>query len=143
MPLMLLFHFVSNIKKAVTPIINSLKKLTGKRSPHVLQAEKLKRVLMMLPLLPIETITPENVYLLFRLMRPSCRERASDLDDLYSYIINTYVARNARFPKQIWCVCGQAIRTNNAVESSHATLNTFVRVNGAVSLDVFLFAIER
>ena len=69
-------------------------------------------------------------------------EHATDFDDLYSNI-NNYVARNARFPKQIWCACGQAIRTNNAAESSHATLNTFVRVSGAVSLDEFLFAIER
>ena len=97
----------------------------------------------MLPLLPVEVITPENVCLLFFLLRPACREHASDFDDLYSYIINNYVAQNARFQKQIWCVCGQAIRTNNAAESSHATLNTFVRVSGAVSLDVFLFAIER
>ena len=97
----------------------------------------------MLPLLPVEVITPENVGLLFFLLRPACREHASDFDDLYSYIINNYVAQNARFQKQIWCVCGQAIRTNNAAESSHATLNTFVRVSGAVSLDVFLFAIER
>ena len=115
----------------------------GKDSPYVQQAEKLKRALMMLPLLPVEIITPENIELLFFLLRPACREHASDFDDLHSYVISNYVAPNARFQKQIWCVCGQAIRTNNAAESSHATLNTFVRVSGAVSLDVFLFAIER
>ena len=39
-------------------------------------------------------------------------------------------------------MCGRSIRTNNAAESSHAVLNTSVRVSGAVSLDMFLLAIE-
>ena len=32
---------------------------------------------------------------------------------------------------------------NNAAESSHATLNASVRVSGAVSMDMFLFAVEK
>ena len=39
-------------------------------------------------------------------------------------------------------MCGRATRTNNAAESSHAVVNASVRVSGAVSLDMFLFAIE-
>ena len=47
------------------------------------------------------------------------------------------------FEKEKWCVCGSSIRTNNAAESSHAVLNSSVRVSGAVSLEMFLVAIER
>ena len=47
------------------------------------------------------------------------------------------------FQKELWCVCGRATRTNNAAESSHATLNASVRVSGDVSLDMFLFTIEK
>ena len=37
---------------------------------------------------------------------------------------------------------GRKTRTNNAAESSHASLNESVNVSGAVTLDMFLFAIE-
>ena len=57
--------------------------------------------------------------------------------------MRTYVGPNASFKKEIWCVCGQSIRTNNAAESSHAVLNSFVRVSGELSVDMFLFAIEK
>ena len=37
---------------------------------------------------------------------------------------------------------GRKIRTNNAAESCHAQLNGSLRVSGAVTLDMFLLAIE-
>ena len=38
---------------------------------------------------------------------------------------------------------GRKIRTNNAAESCHAQLNGSLRVSGAVTLDMFVFAIEQ
>ena len=98
---------------------------------------------MMLPLLPIDLITVEVVQTIFGRWSAAFPGRAGDFTKLYRHVINNYIGPRARFPVKLWCVCGRSTRTNNAAESSHAVLNASVRVSGAVSLHVFLIAIER
>ena len=136
------FHYVSNVKKHARPVIDGLKKTVGEDAMETKMGERTKRALMMLPLLPIDLITVEVVDLIIGRWKSAFGQRP-DFDELRDYIVRTYVCPNASFKKEIWCVCGQSIRTNNAAESSHAVLNTYVRVNGEVSVDMFLFAIEK
>ena len=105
-------------------------------------AERVKRELMMFPLLPLDIITVEAVDLVIGRWK-SAFGPSPDFDELRDYLVRTYVGPNATFKKEVWCVCGQSIRTNNAAESSHAVLNWFVRVSGELSVDMFLFAIEK
>ena len=97
----------------------------------------------MVPLLPEELITTENVALVFARWDSAFPERCGLFDALRDHLVANYVRPNARFPRHLWCVSWRATRTNNAAESSHATLNASVRVRGAVPLDMFLFAIEK
>ena len=136
------FHYVSNIKKKARPLIDALKKAVGQNTPEVRLAEKTKRAVMMLPLLPLDLITTEVVAMIFERWAAAFPERAADFAKLHRHVMKNYVGRRARFPVQLWCVCGRSIRTNNAAESSHVVLNASVRVSGAVSLDMFLLAIE-
>ena len=59
------FHFIANIKKKARPIIEAIKRAEGKNSLQVKLAEKTKRAIMMLPLLPVEMITIEVVQTIF------------------------------------------------------------------------------
>ena len=136
------FHYVSNIKKKARAIIDMLKKNVGQNTPEVRLAEKIKRAIMMLPLLPLDLITIEVVNMIFGRWSAGFPDRAADFAKLHRHVLKNYVGPRARFPVELWCVCGRSIRTNNAAESSHAVLNASVRVSGAVSLDMFLFAIE-
>ena len=136
------FHYVSNIKKKARPVIDALKK-DGENTPEVKLAQKTKRAVMMLPLLPMDLITVEVVDMIFWRWSASFPDHAADFAKLYRHVVKNYVGPNARFPVQLWCVSGRSTRTNNAAESSHAVLNASVKVSGAVSLNMFLFAIER
>ena len=136
------FHFVSNLKKRSKPIIEAIKKATGKESEEVKVAERTKRELMMIPLLPLDIISVDVVDFIIRRWKMRFDGRKSAFDDLRGYLIRTYFGANALFEKRTWCVCACVTRTNNAAESSHAKLNSYVRVSGAVPLDLFLFSIE-
>ena len=136
------FHFVANIKKKARPVIEAIKKAVGQNTTEVRLAEKTKRAVMMLPFLPIDLITVDVVRMIFGRWAAAFPGRAGVFAKLYRHVIKNYVGPTARFPVPLWCVCGRSIRTNNAAESSHAVLNASVRVSGAVSLDMFLFAIE-
>ena len=137
------FHFAANIKKKARPIIETIKKAVGQNTPEVRLAEKIKRAVMMLPLLPIDLITVEVVQIIFGRWSAAFPGRAGDFAKLHHHVMKNYVGPRARFHANLWCVSGRATRTNNAAESSHAVLNASVRVSGAVSLNMFLFAIER
>ena len=144
------FHFVSNIKKRARPIIDALKKSTGPSSELTRMAEGTKRSLMMLPLLPLDLISVEVVDLIvwrwkmrFRSPEEHNDQRKNVFDGLRNYIVNTYVRAGAQFTREIWRVSGRATRTNSAAESSHAVLNSSVRFCGEISIDMFLFAIEK
>ena len=136
------FHFVSNIKKRARPVIDHLKKTAGENALETRLGEKTKRGLVMLPLLPDDLITVEVVDLIIGKWKSAFQQRP-DFDELRDYLVRNYVGSNASFKKEIWCACGKSIRTNNAAESSHAVLNSYVRVRGEISLDMFLFAIEK
>ena len=69
-------------------------------------------------------------------------DRTADFAKLHRHVLKNYVGPTARFSVHLWCVCGRATRTNNAAESSHAVLNASVRVSVALSLNMFIFAIE-
>ena len=132
---------MNSIKKRAKSIVDALKKSNGRNSLEVKVAEMTKRALMMLPLLPIEFITAEVVNFVIWRWRNAFPQR-TDFDDLLAHLLRNYVGPNARFAPTIWCVCGCVTRTNNSAESSHALLNTSIRVSGAVPFDMFLLAIE-
>ena len=136
------FHFVSNIKKRCKQVIEALKSSLGKDSAEVELAEATKRALMMLPLLPLDLISVDTVDFILWRWRMTFQNRQSTFDGVRDYLVRNYVGTNALFKKKIWCMCGYVTRTNNAAESSHAVLNSHVRVSGAVPLDMFLFSIE-
>ena len=137
------FLSVSNIKKRSKPIIYSLKKLAGKNSPDAKFGVSLKRALMMMPLLPRDLIGVELLDMFVWRWKRSFPAHQSAFDDLGDHLVRTYIRPNATFPKDLWCVCGRVTRTNNAEESSHASLNASVRVCGEVSLEMLFFAVEK
>ena len=105
--------------------------------------EQTKRAIMMLPLLPLDLISVEVLDEIIGRWKYAVPQQRNDFDEFRNKLVRNYIRPDARFQKQIWCVCGLTIRTNNSAESSHAALNSYVRVNGAVSLDMFLYALER
>ena len=136
------FHFVNNLKKRAKRIVDALKNSAGKASREVTLAERTKRALMMLPLLPLDLITVQVVDMIVSRWRCEVQNHRLVFDDMREHVVENYVNPNATFKKANWCVCGECIRTNNAAESSHAALNSMIRVSGAVSLDMFLYAVE-
>ena len=136
------FHFVANIKKKARVVIEELKKKFGAGSAEVRMAEKTKRAVMMIPLLPIEFITSETINMILWRWRSTFPGQSGVFEKLHRHLMKNYVGATARFPVYLWCVCGRSTRTNNAAESLHAVLNKSVRVRGVVTLDMFLFAIE-
>ena len=137
------FHFVANIKKRARPIIDELRRRTGRNPEMTLLAEKTKRAFMMLPLLPPDLICEDVVDMIVWRWRQAFNVFGVAFDGLKRHLIENYVSHNARFQKRDWCVSGRVTRTNNSAESSHARLNATVRVSGAVSLDTFLFSIQK
>ena len=137
------FHFVANIKKRARPIIDELKRRTGRNPEIALLAEKTKRAFMMLPLLPPDLISEDVVELIVWRWRQASNTFGWAFDYLKRHVVENYVSQNARFQKRDWCVSGCVTRTNNSAESSHARLNATVRVSGAVTLDMFLFSIQK
>ena len=143
------FHFVANIKKRARAAVEQIKKAVGKSSHEYLLAEKTKRALMMIPLLPLDLITIEVVDMIIMMWKSFPRgegsgvdKRKKAFDELGNRLVNKYVRPGSTFERSSWCVCGRSIRTNNAAESSHAALNASVRVSGEVYLDMFLFSNE-
>ena len=96
---------------------------------------------MMLPLLPVELIDVDAVDLIVARWRAAFYPARTDFDELRNSLLSNYIRPDCRFVKTSG-VCGRSSRTNNSAEISHAALNSSVRVSGAVSLDMFLFAIE-
>ena len=105
-------------------------------------AIKAKRALMMLPLLPEELISTAVVDLVVGRWKRDFPNHNNALKPLRDYLVRNYVGPRALNPPRIWSVSGQKIRTNNAAESCHSRLNASIRVSGAVTLDMFLVAIE-
>ena len=122
----------------------------GQWSRIVLLAEKTKRRLMMLPLLPEEAITSEVVDLIIATWKKEAPERLkSAFDRLANTIRDTYIRAprtgrqptGLRFPPHLWSVCGRSVRTNNGAESFHSTINP--KSKGKLSIHRFLAIIEK
>ena len=131
------FHFVSNIKKRARSVVGAIRKAVGQSSNEAVLAEKTKRALMMIPLLPLDLIAVDVVDMIVMRWKnfprgdgrnPDNRKKA--FDELRNRLVRKYVRPGAIFDRTSWCVCGRTIRTNNAAESSHAALNASVRVRG-------------
>ena len=92
------FHFVSNIKKHARAIVEGIKKAVGRSSNEYLLAEKTKRSLMMIPLLPLDLITVEVVDIIFTRWRNFPRgvgreadSRRNVFDKMRNHLINKYI----------------------------------------------------
>ena len=136
------FHFTANIRKRCVQIMAAIKKTVRQNAEKMSAAKKTKRAVMMLPLLPEELITTDLVDKLLARFDAAVPECAGAFGPLRDYLVSTYVRQNARHPRRRWSVSGRKIRTNNAAESCHAQLNGSLRVSGAVTFDIFIFAIE-
>mgnify|MGYP004636557411 CR=1 FL=1 len=137
------FHYTANVRKHSVSVMAAIKRAVGKNAEKIAAAKKTKRALMMLPLLPEELITVSLVDALLARFDAAVPECAGAFGPVREYLVPNYVRPNARHPRHRWSVSGRKIRTNNAAESYHAQLNGSLRVSGAVTLDVFLFAIEK
>ena len=136
------FHFVANIGKRTTSLNADIKQAAGKNKVMIELAMMTKRALMMLPLLPEELITSHLLDVIIGRWARAFPNHANEFDGLKRHLLATYIRRSARYPPHIWSVSGKKIRTNNAAESTHSRLNASIRVSGAVTMDMFLVAIE-
>ena len=143
------FHFVQNVRKNATKIITAVKRTTGKRSDKRWLAEKTKRRLMLLPLVPKELITPALVKLIISGWKDGCKELPDAFNELEKIILGTYVGKPVEgssatrppiYPASLWCVCGLVSRTNNAAESVHRNINS--KISGKLTVFKFLRIIE-
>ena len=96
----------------------------------------------MLHLLPVDFITVDVVDLIIGRWKSAFQQRPV-VDKLRDFIVRSNVGPNPSFKKEFWCVRGKSAKTGNAAESSFGSPNASVRVSGEISLDAFLFAIEK
>ena len=142
------FHYTKNLRTNASPVMTAIRRAAGKTSEAYKLAQRTKRRLMMLPLLPEELISHEVVQMILRAWQEGCPEFSDAFDSLVATVIRTFVGTpqtsvapvRPRFPKHIWCVSGMCIRTNNGAESVHAQLNQ--KAGGRLSLFRFLKTIE-
>ena len=142
------FHFVKNIRIEGQPIVKTIERAAGKTSEAYRLAQKTKRRLMMLPLLPEELAIPEVLGLIHCAWTDACPEHRHAFDGLVAKVIKTYVGTppgdparvRPQFNQSIWSVSGMSVRTNNGAESLHAQLNA--EVEGRLALFGFLSIIE-
>ena len=119
------FHFTKNIRTKAQPIVKSIERAAGKTSDAYRLAQKTKRRLMMLPLLPEELATQEVLGLVHRAWTDACPEHRHAFDGLVATIVRTYIGTppgsrvqaRPRFPGMLWSVSGMSVRTNNGAES--------------------------
>ena len=100
------FHFVSNMKKKTKPITDSIRRRWEKGSFELMLAEQTKRAIMMLPLLPLELISVEVLDEIIGMRKYAVHPQRNDFDEFRNKLVRNYIRPNARFQKQIWCVCG-------------------------------------
>ena len=124
------FHFTANVRKNIKTVMAEIKGAVHQNADKMSMAEKVKRSLMMLPLLPEELISTDLVDALVARFDAAVPECAGAFGPLREYLVSNYVRPNARFPKRIWSVSGRKFRTNNAAESFHPRLNASLRVSG-------------
>ena len=143
------FHFVQNLRKKAKNI-TAVKKAMGKRSKARWLAEKIKRQLMLLALVPLELITPDLVEFIIPTWKDGCKELPEAFEKLKQTLLRTYVGTPTEgtstvqpplFPPALWSVSGMVSRTNNAAESVHARMNS--EVHGKLSVFGFLSIIEK
>ena len=143
------FHFTQVIRKKADPVVRRVAKAAGQTSEAVGKAEKAKRRIMFLALLPVELITPEVVELILADWREGVPDRLKDaFDSLARKFIQTYVGtqqqdgqlHRPRFPPSLWSVRGRSVRTNNGAESRHSALNP--KTKGRISVRRFLHLLE-
>ena len=144
-----LFHFTQNLREKAGTVVNAIRRAVGKTSEKLQLAEKTKRRLMMLPLLPERLITPQVVGLILRMWVDGCPEHRDAFHSVVATILRTYVGvpqddpetpTTPRFPPELWSVSGMTIRTNNSAESLHSEINQ--KVSRKMSLLRFLSIIE-
>ena len=105
-------------------------------------------MIMMLPLLPQELLTPELVAFLKKTWEDSSPNNKRIFDKTFAVISKTYVGTHKKgaagkqptFHPSIWSVAGMKIRTNNSAESVHSRLNP--KVSGHLSFLRFLMIVE-
>ena len=136
------FHFVANVRKQAQRHETLLKDAAGQNKEMIQAANRTKRALMMLPLLPEELISTAVVDLVVGRWKRDFPNHNNALKPLRDFLVRNYAGPRALYPPSIWSVSGRKIRTNNAAESCHSRLNASIRVSGAVTLDMFLVAIE-
>ena len=142
------FHYTKNVKENVTTLMRQIKRTNRKTSHEYKVAEKTKRRLMMLPLLPVGLIGEDVLTAINDEWKSVETYSGGEFLQTINYIRRTYIGyvksngvfKAAIFPPTLWNVCGLKTRTNNSAESVHNRLNK--KSGGGVSLFRFLMIIE-
>ena len=66
------FHFIKNLRTNASPVMTTIRRHGGKHTDAYKLAQRIKRRLMMIPLLPRELIWPEVVRLILRVWDRGC-----------------------------------------------------------------------
>ena len=85
------FYFMKNTPTRTTPLMTTIRPSAGETSEEYRLAQRTKRRLMMLPLLPEELITLEVVGLVHRSWKEGCPKHQDALDSLIATVLRTYV----------------------------------------------------
>ena len=143
------FHFTQLIRKKADRVIRMVTKAASQKSVAVRKAEKAKRRIMLLALLPEDLITPEVVELILADWKEGVPASLKDaFNNLAVKFIQTYTRKLQpdgqlpcpRFPPSLWSVGGRSVRTNNGAESVHSELNP--KTKGRLTLHRFLAILE-
>ena len=144
------FHYTQNIRRNAVKQINTFKRAAGECSEKHRSALKMERRLMMLPLVPLDLITPELVQFIVKASTDGRTEPPRELKAIRDYVLTFYVGKRRvgsgaldgpRYPPCLWNVSGMANRTNNAAESVHTLMNP--EVSGRLSVFNFLRIVEK
>ena len=90
------FHLTKNIKDHVKSILATVEKAKGQKSKEFEMAQRTKRRVMMLPLLPEELITPRTVKLIRAAWKEACPDRRKAFKPLFKTLLETYVGKQRK-----------------------------------------------
>ena len=145
---MLFLSLRKNIRTNLRSLLLRIKRENGATSFEYKTAQFIKRCFMMLPLLPINMVTEDTLDAITDDWEKVQTCKGDEFESAVKYVKKIYVGyektdgnyHEAIFPRELWNVCGQKVRTNNTAESVHSRINK--KATGRISLFRFLGIIE-
>ena len=125
------FLFVANVRKQAQRHETLLKDAAGQNQAMIPAANKAKRALMMLPLLPEELICTAVVDLVVGRWKRDFPNHNNALKPLRDYLVRNYAGPRALHPPHIWSVSG---RKSAQTTPRRAATAGSTRASGSVAL---------